>query len=167
MKAGLNAVVKITYELRTEINGDVVDAANREEPLSFLFGHKNLLDRFEKNLEGLVAGNEFKFEIGPGEGYGEYDLNALLQLDKKMFEDSGVPEKDVLFVGNVIPLQDQNGNHFEGKISGITDEQVTVDMNHPLAGKTLYFSGEILEVRDAHPSEIEHGHTHEGGHHHH
>jgi len=166
MRAAHNTVVKLTYELRTQPDGDVFDSADAENPLSFLFGHKNLLDGFEKNIEGLEAGSKFKFEIQPNEGYGEYNLNNLVQLDKKMFEGAGVPLDDVLFVGNIIPLQDQSGNHFEGRISGITETHVVVDMNHPLAGKTLYFSGEIIAVRSAHPAEIEHGHAHEGGHHH-
>src|SRR5262245_46391502 len=101
MKAAHNTVVKITYELRTEPNGDVFDNADNENPLTFLFGHKNLLDRFEKNLEGMVSGNRFKFEILPAEGYGEYDLNALVQLDKSMFEGADLPKDDFLFVGNV------------------------------------------------------------------
>ena len=167
MKAAKDTVVKITYQLRTELQGDIVDEAGADSPLTFLFGHKNLLDRFEKNLEGLVAGNQFKFEIEPSEGYGDYDLNGLMQLEKGMFEGSGVPQSEFLFVGSVLPLQDQHGNHIEGKVTNISDTHVTVDMNHPLAGKTLFFSGEIVEVRTAHPAEIEHGHVHEGGHHHH
>jgi len=167
MRATHDTVVKITYELRTEPNGEVFDFADAENPLTFLFGHKHLLDRFEKNIEGMTAGNQFKFEINPVEGYGEYDLNSMVQLDKKMFAASGVPQDELLFVGNIIPLQDQNGNPLEGRITNITEAQVMVDMNHPLAGKTLFFSGEILEVRSAHPAEIEHGHVHEGGHHHH
>lgn len=167
MKAALNTIVKITYELRTEPEGAVFDAADKDSPLTFLFGRKNLLDRFEKNIEGLMAGNQFKFAIKPAEGYGEYDLESFVKLDKKMFEGSGVPQEQFLFVGSVIPLADQQGNQFEGKITDISGEYVTVDMNHPLAGKTLYFSGEVIEVRQAHPTEIEHGHVHEGGHHHH
>lgn len=167
MKAALNTVVKVTYELRTEPEGDVFDAAGNDSPLTFLFGHKTLLDRFEKNIEGLVAGNEFKFAIEPAEGYGHYDMESFVKLDKKMFEGSGVPQDQFLYVGSVIPLADQHGNQFEGKITDISTEQVTVDMNHPLAGKTLYFSGQVIEVREAHPSEIAHGHVHEGGGHHH
>lgn len=167
MKAAPDTVVKITYELRTEPLGEIFDSADRNNPLTFLHGHKNLLDKFEKNLEGLSAGDRFKFELTPAEGYGEYDLNAFAKLDKSMFAGSPVAQEQLLFEGNIIPLQDQHGNHFEGRITGISATEVVVDMNHPLAGKTLFFSGEVIAVRAAHPQEIAHGHVHEGGHHHH
>lgn len=167
MKAAANTVVKISYELRTEPQGEVFDSADRNNPLVFLHGHRNLLDKFEKNIEGLIAGEQFSFELTPLEGYGEYDLNAFAKLDKGMFAGSPVPQEQILFVGNIVPLQDQHGNQFEGRITTISETEVVVDMNHPLAGKTLFFSGEVLEVRAAQPEEIAHGHVHEGGHHHH
>ncbi len=166
MKAAPDTVVKITYELRTEPEGDIFDSADRDNPLTFLHGHKNLLDKFEKNIEGLVAGDQFKFALTPLEGYGDYDLEAMVKLDKSMFA-GPTPQPDLLAIGNMIPLQDQHGNQFEGRITNISETEVVVDMNHPLAGKTLYFSGEVLNVREAHPTEIAHGHVHEGGHHHH
>ena len=64
--------MKITYELRIEPNGGIKDAADKESPFSFLFGHGNVLEKFEKNIEGLIAGNQFNFTLSPEEGYGEY-----------------------------------------------------------------------------------------------
>lgn len=78
---------------------------------------------------------------------------------------AGSPE--LLVAGNFIPLQDQHGSEFEGRITNISETEVVVDMNHPLAGKNLFFSGQVLDVRAAHPEELAHGHVHEGGHHHH
>ncbi|MDZ4845914.1 MAG: peptidylprolyl isomerase [Chitinophagales bacterium] len=167
MKAAFNTVVKITYELRTEPQGEIFDTAGSDNPLTFLHGHGNLLEKFEKNIEGLIAGEQFKFELTAEEGYGEYDFNAIVKVDKAMFAGSPVPQEQLLFVGNVIPLQDQEGNQFEGRVTSISETEVVFDMNHPLAGKTLFFSGEIIEVRAAHPEEIAHRHVHEGGHHHH
>jgi FKBP-type peptidyl-prolyl cis-trans isomerase SlyD len=167
MKAAPDTVVKITYELRTEPQGQVMDAADKESPFAFLFGHNNVLELFEKNLEGLIAGNQFSFILSPEEGYGEYDNEALIQLDKSVFTHEGQVMEDMLFVGNVVPLQDQHGNPFQGRIVNVTDGNVSVDLNHPFAGKTLYFSGEVMEVRQAHPVEIEHGHVHEHGDHSH
>lgn len=167
MKAAANTVVKLTYELRNEPNGQVVDAASKEQPFAFLFGHGNVLDKFEKNLEGLVAGNQFQFSLTPEEGYGEYDEQAVIQLDKSVFAVDGQVQEDMLFVGNIIPLQDQHGNPFQGRIVNIILDKVTVDLNHPFAGKLLLFSGEIVEVREAHAVEIEHGHVHEHGDHSH
>ena len=166
MKAAPNTVVKITYELRTEPNGQVRDAASQESPFAFLFGHGNVLDKFEKNLEGLIAGNQFNFILEPGEGYGEYDNDAVIQLDKSVFGADGPEQSEMLFVGNVVPLQDQYGNPFQGRIVAVGDK-VTVDLNHPFAGKTLYFSGAVVEVREAHQVELDHGHVHEHGDHSH
>lgn len=167
MKAAPNTVVKITYELRTEPNGDVKDYADAAHPFAFLFGHGNVLEKFESNLGGLIAGNQFNFVLSPEEGYGTYDNEAVVQLDKNIFAVDGKQQDDMLFVGNVVPLQDQFGNPFQGRIVAITDDKVTVDLNHPFAGKTLYFSGAVVEVREAHQVEIEHGHVHEHGDHSH
>ena len=167
MKAAPNTVVKTTYELRTEPNGEVRDAADEQNPFAFLFGYGNVLDHFEKNLAGLVAGNQFSFILAPEDGYGEYDEQAVVQLDKNIFSVEGVLQDDMLQVGNVVPLQDQNGNPFQGRIVNISDDKVTVDLNHPFAGKTLYFSGSVVEVREANQVELDHGHVHEHGDHSH
>lgn len=167
MKAAPNTVVKLSYELRTEPNGQVMDAATKESPFAFLFGHGNVLELFEKNLEGLIAGNQFNFSLSAEDGYGEYDEQAVIQLDKAVFSVDGKVQDDMIFVGNIVPLQDQHGNPFQGRIVAVTDDKVTVDLNHPFAGKPLLFSGEIIEVREAHPVEIEHGHVHEHGDHSH
>jgi FKBP-type peptidyl-prolyl cis-trans isomerase SlyD len=166
MKAAANTVVKITYELRTEPNGQVMDSADATHPFSFLFGHGNVLEVFEKNLEGKIAGNQFNFSVDPKDGYGEYDEQAVIQLDKNVFAVDGKVQDDMLFVGNIVPLQDQDGNPFQGRIVNIA-EKVTVDLNHPFAGKPLFFSGEVLEVREANPTEVAHGHVHEHGDHSH
>ena len=167
MKAANNTVVKITYELRIEPNGQVMDSADQEAPFTFLFGHGNVLEQFEKNLEGLVAGNQFHFSLTPEEGYGEYDEQAVIELDKNIFVVNGVVQNEMLFVGNTVPLQDQNGNPFQGRIVSITGDKVVVDLNHPFAGKPLHFSGAVVEVREANQSEIDHGHVHEHGDHSH
>jgi len=167
MKAAHNTVVKITYELRTEPNGDVMDSADKDSPFSFLFGHSNVLDKFEKSLDGLIAGNQFSFVLSPEEGYGEFDQDAIIQLAKDIFSVEGEVQEDMIFVGNIVPLQDQFGNPFQGRITSIDGDKITVDLNHPFAGKTLHFSGEVLDVREAHPVEIEHGHVHEHGDHSH
>ena len=167
MKAANDTVVKITYQLRTAPNGDVMDEADEARPFAFLFGHSNVLEGFEKNLEGLIAGNQFNFELSAEEGYGEYDNEAVVHLDKGVFAVDGVVQDDMLFVGNIVPLQDQHGNPFQGRVVAIADDKVTIDLNHPFAGKPLFFSGTVLEVREANPVEIEHGHVHEHGDHSH
>ena len=97
-----------------------------------------------------------------------YGVGAAVVIIGAMFKFLNFPfANEMLFVGNVVPLQDQHGNPFQGRIVAVGDSDVTVDLNHPFAGKTLYFSGELLEVREAHEVEIEHGHVHEHGDHSH
>lgn len=144
-----------------------MDSADETHPFSFLFGHGNVLEGFEKNLEGKIAGNQFNFELSPENGYGEYDEQAVVHLDKNVFAVDGVVQDDMLFIGNIVPLQDQHGNPFQGRVIDIKDDKVVVDLNHPFAGKPLFFSGTVLEVREANPVEVEHGHVHEHGDHSH
>ena len=167
MKAAPKTVVKLIYELRNEPQGQVMDSADRENPFAFLFGYNNVLELFEKNLEGLAAGNQFNFALTAEEGYGAYDEQAVIQLDKAVFSVDGKVQEEMLFVGNIVPLQDQHGNPFQGRVVNIAEDKVTLDLNHPFAGKPLLFSGEIIEVREAHPVELEHGHVHEHGDHSH
>jgi FKBP-type peptidyl-prolyl cis-trans isomerase SlyD len=167
MKATTNSVVSLVYQLRTEPNGPVMDEATADSPFEFLFGHGNVLDKFESNLNGLVAGNQFHFVLDAADGYGEFDPAAIIKMNKADFEFEGHDASHLIEVGNLIPLQDQYGNPFQGRITEIGPDDVTIDLNHPFAGKTLHFSGEVVGVREAHPSELEHGHIHHGGDHSH
>ena len=167
MKAKKDSVVALVYQLRTELNGPIMDEATAEAPFEFLFGHGNVLDKFENNLDGLIAGNQFHFVLTPEDGYGVFDPEALIKMSKADFQFEGEDASHLIEVGNMIPLQDQFGNPFQGRITAISDEEVTIDLNHPFAGKTLHFSGEVVAVRDAHATELEHGHIHQGGDHSH
>jgi FKBP-type peptidyl-prolyl cis-trans isomerase SlyD len=167
MQVKPNTVVSLSYQLRTEPNGQVMDEATTNEPFEFLFGHSNVLEKFEANLQNLVAGNQFHFTVDAVDGYGEFDPEALLTLQKEDFVFDGEDASHMIEVGNIIPLQDQQGNAHQGRITAIGDTEVTIDMNHPFAGKTLHFSGEVIGVREAHPTEIAHGHIHAQGNHDH
>jgi len=167
MKASKDSVVALVYQLRTDPTGPVMDEATADAPFEFLFGHGNVLDKFENNLDGLVAGNQFHFVLSPEDGYGELDPEAIIKMNKSDFQFEGEDASHLIEVGNLIPLQDQYGNPFQGRITAISDQDVTIDLNHPFAGKTLHFSGEVVGVREAHPAELEHGHIHQGGDHSH
>jgi FKBP-type peptidyl-prolyl cis-trans isomerase SlyD len=167
MKATKDAVVALVYQLRTEPNGPIMDEATADAPFEFLFGHGNVLDKFENNLDGLIAGNQFSFILTPADGYGEIDPEAIINMNKADFQFEGEDASHLIEVGNLIPLQDQFGNPFQGRITAISDNDVTIDLNHPFAGKTLHFSGEVVGVREAHASELQHGHIHQGGDHSH
>lgn len=163
MKIAKNTVVALTYELKLD-DGELVDAATSDKLFSFIHEAGQTLPAFDSNLAGLSAGDSFSFKIAASEGYGEYNQDFVRQLDASIFTNA---PKDILFIGSVLPMMDQEGNPLEGEILEITDEYFTIDFNHPLAGEDLNFSGKVFEVRPATNEELDHGHVHgPHGHHH-
>ncbi len=166
MKIAKNTVPSVTYTL--VVDGEVVDMAENDKPLAFIHGIGMMVPGFEKNLEGLTAGSKYEFKLSPEEAYGEYNEDAVVDLPISTFMVDGKIKKDMLNIGQVVPMQDQNGNPMNGTILEVSDKSVKMDFNHMLAGKELNFTGEILEVRNATKEELDHGHIHgPGGHHHH
>jgi len=168
MKVGNKKVVSLTYELRqNNAEGELIQKLESDHPFVYLFGVGGLLPKFEESLSGLKAGDNFSFDLSSKEGYGEQNPEAIVDLDKKIFEIDGKIDEELLQLGNQVTMQDQDGNPLDGVVLEIGDDKVKMDFNHPLAGMDLHFSGNILEVRDATPEEIDHGHVHgEHGDHH-
>lgn len=167
MKAEKNNVVSVTYELRlSEGNNEIIDSANENHPLEFLFGSGMMLQKFEDKLKGLSKNETFKFKLTSQEGYGTRNEDYISDVPLKFFEKDGKIQEELLIVGNVIPMQDENGNHFNGQVLSVKDGMVRLDFNHPLAGEDLYFSGKIINVRKATDIELQHGHVHNHEHHH-
>ncbi len=167
--AGPNTVVSLTYQLRIDhAEGDVVETVLEEQPFVFLFGGGNLLPDFETNLKGKTSGSSFEFLIQSENGYGPYEQEAVIQVPRHIFEsDPNADVETLLTIGNFLTLLDQDGNPLRGKVLEKDNENVTMDFNHPLAGRNLFFAGEILNVREATAEELDHGHVHgPGGHHH-
>jgi FKBP-type peptidyl-prolyl cis-trans isomerase SlyD len=165
-----NSVVTLTYDLSvTDENQQkvLVEQAEADEPMVFLFGHSGLPEEFESQLDGKSAGDSFSFSLTPEQGYGDYDQQAVVEIPKQVFEINGQVDDQMLQVGNYLPMADDEGNHMQAKVVEIGDEQVTMDFNHPLAGMVMHFDGKIQEVRPATAEELAHGHVHgEGGHQH-
>jgi len=158
----------MTYTLREEsATGQMIQKVTEERPFVYLFGMGGLLPSFKANLEGLNAGDDFAFVLQKDEAYGLPSDENIIRLDKKIFEIDGVFDENAIKVGEVVPMEDENGYPLAGKILEIADDSVLVDFNHPLAGLNLYFEGKILEVRDATKEEIAHGHVHGPHDHHH
>jgi FKBP-type peptidyl-prolyl cis-trans isomerase SlyD len=114
-----------------------------------------MLPKFEENLFGLEVGDKFDFVINTEDGYGEYDDESVLDLDRAIFEIDGKLDEEMIYEGNVVPLMDNEGNRINAQVVTITDTHVKVDLNHPLAGETLHFKGSVLEVREASEKELE------------
>lgn len=165
MKIDKNTVVTVTYTLK--VDGELVEQTNKENPLTFLAGVGMMIPGFENQLIGKEPGDQYDITVQPEEGYGETDPEAIVDLPKDIFKVDGQIQEDMLVVGNTIPLQDQNGHPLQGVVLEVGDDTVKMDLNHRLSGKTLHFTGEVLEVRPATEDEISHGHVHgPGGHHH-
>ncbi len=161
MKIEKNKVVTVTYDLRTESHeSQIVESATKERPLKFIFGTEMMLPSFEANLSGKEQGDKFQFVLKSADAYGESSDKNIIEIPKSAFAIDGKIEDGLLVVGNVISLQDPNGNVFDGRVMEIKGETVVMDFNHPMAGKDLYFTGEIIDVRDATAEELDHGHVH-------
>ena len=145
---------------------EVVDFAEVDSPLLFIHGIGQTIEAFDDQLNGLKVGDTFDFGVEAAVGYGIFDPTLVVDLPKTIFEGEDIPE-DILEIDAVLPLQDSEGNPLDGRVVEIGEDTVKVDLNHPLAGEDLHFKGEILSVRLATEEELEHGHVHgEGGHHH-
>lgn len=176
MKISENKVVVMTYQL--EVEGKIVDKADENAPLDYIQGTHMLIPKLEATVEGKEPGEGFECTIAPEEGYGEYDLKKVFDISKESFMINGEIRDDLLEVGRFIPMLNSAGEVCQGMIVEIKEKDVTMDFNPPMAGKTMHFTGKILEVRDATEKELKEGLHGEflpeeecfcgcGGHHHH
>ena len=165
MKIDKHTVASVTYALKVE--GELVEQTDKSNPLTFLVGVGTMIPGFEEQLVGKEPGDKYDITVQPEDAYGESDPQAIVDLPKDVFKVNGELQEDLLVEGNVIPLQDQNGSPLQAVVLEVGEDTVKMDFNHMLAGKTLHFSGEVVEVRKASQEEISHGHVHgPGGHHH-
>jgi FKBP-type peptidyl-prolyl cis-trans isomerase SlyD len=161
VKIAHEKVVSIHYTL-TDSAGTVLDSSSGSHPLAYLHGFGNIIPGLENALEGKATGDKFSVTVEPGEGYGERDEGLVQAVPRTAFK--GVKE---LAPGMQFQAQGPQGTRLV-VVTQVTADIVTVDANHPLAGQTLHFEVEVSEVREATSEELEHGHVHgPGGHHHH
>ncbi|MEO8161116.1 MAG: peptidylprolyl isomerase [Arenimonas sp.] len=160
MQIAERTVASFHYTL-TDDAGTVIDTSRGREPLTYLHGAGNIVPGLEKEMVGRQAGDRFDVEVSPEEGYGQPEPQLLQVVPREAFQ--GV---DQLQVGMEFQTQTAQGP-MSVAIAKIDGDAVTVDGNHPLAGKKLHFAVEVTDVRDASLEELSHGHVHgEGGHHH-
>lgn len=155
MKIGTNKVVSLAYTL--EVEGDVMETVTSEKPLEFIFGTGYLLPKFEENVSSKVVGDSFDFTLTASEGYGEENPDAIIELPIDIFKVDGKIEEGLLTVGNILPMQDSDGNRLQGSIDEIKDDVVVMNFNHPLAGADLHFKGIVVAVREATETELVNG----------
>lgn len=160
MKIALNAVVSMHYTLKNA-DGIVLDTSSGREPLAYIQGIGNIIPGLEKQLEGKAKGDKVNAVVTPEEGYGERRDDMVHVVPKSGFQGGGEPTP-----GMQVQLEGPQGRMI-AVITKIEGDDVTLDLNHPLAGETLYFDVEITDVREATSEELDHGHVHgPGGHEH-
>lgn len=156
-----NSVASIHYTL-TDGEGKVIDSSQGQEPLAYLHGAGNIIPGLEKALTGKNVGDKFKVSVPAAEAYGLRDGNMVQELPSNMF--SGI---DKIEVGMEFHAETEHGLQVV-TVTKVEGDTVTIDGNHPLAGVDLTFDVEVAEIREATQEELDHGHAHgAGGHHHH
>jgi FKBP-type peptidyl-prolyl cis-trans isomerase SlyD len=163
-----NTVVSLHYRLQEDdANGELVEETFGSDPLVFLYGVGQMIPEFERQLAGKSAGDNFAFGISSQDAYGEFNPEALVELPLDTFVVDGRLAEEMLVPGRMIPMSDGQGNRLNGIVQEVHNNGVIIDFNHPMAGQNLYFTGIVESVRRAEQMEIEHGHAHgPGGHHH-
>lgn len=160
MQIAKDLVASIEYTL-TDDAGNIIDSSVGGEPLAYLHGAGNIIPGLESALEGKKAGDTLKVSIAPEDGYGEKNEGLVQVVPKEMFQ--GV---DAIEVGMQFHAQTEYGMQVI-TVAAVEGNNITVDGNHPLAGQNLNFDVKVIEVRPASTEELEHGHVHgPGGHHH-
>ncbi len=160
MEITADRVVLIHYTLKDDA-GNVIDTSAGAEPLAYIQGHGNLVAGLEKALEGKQDGSNLAVSVTPEEGYGKYDSKLIQRVPKRTLQSAGAIKKGMQFQGRT----DDGMRLFT--VTAVIGDMVTLDGNHPLADKTLHFDVQVVSVREATSEELEHGHVHGAGGHHH
>lgn len=156
MKISRNKLVVVTYDLNVGEAGEyeLMERATKENPLKFIFGTEMMLKDFEENLSGLAVGDKFEFTLTPDQAYGERNEDHVMELPKHIFEIDGKFDSEHIKEGETVPMMSTDGNRMNGSVLEVRDDIVVMDFNHPLAGETLHFSGEVIDVHEPTDEEI-------------
>jgi len=154
-------VVTIHYKVTDVASGEVIDSSEGGAPMTYLHGAQNIIPGLEQALEGKQIGDEFEVTVAPADAYGEYSDERIQKVPHEAFQ--GVEQVEP---GMAFTAQTEHGP-INLIVTEVDEASVTVDANHPRAGKSLQFSVKVESIRDASEEEMAHGHVHgEGGHQH-
>src|SRR5512141_2599453 len=151
-------VVSMHYTLH--VDGKVVDSSEGGEPLQFIQGMGHIIPGLEHELYNMQVGDSKNITVPAKDGYGENDETAFMDVPRNAFPDNVPLDKGV-----ELELRDQSGHPVYARIDEVTDDNIRLNMNHPLAGKELNFDVKIDGLRDATDEEVSHGHIHGPGEH--
>ena len=156
MENNTHRLVVVSYELYSIENGEeqLLEKTEDMQPMQLYTGCDMALPAFEEEIVKFEKDADFKFSLTKDQAYGEHDDNSVLALDKSTFSPNGVFDAENIYKDAVVPLQNENGQRFLGKVLEVSDDKVTIDLNHPLAGKDLVFYGHVFENREASEEEV-------------
>jgi FKBP-type peptidyl-prolyl cis-trans isomerase SlyD len=164
LTVGKDIVASVHYTGTLPDSGEVFDTSEGRDPLTFIVGHGQMIPGFEEEIQGAKIGEKRTFTLTPDKAYGERDDAAMMKIPRNEF--ATLEEENKLEIGMTLVAQMQHGPA-PFIIIELTDDEVTADFNHKLAGESLTFAVEIVELRDADAEELSHGHVHgPNGHHH-
>ena len=149
-------VVSMEYTLH--VDGKVVDSSEGQEPFEFLAGTSNIITGLEREMIGMKIGESRDVVISPEDGYGEMDEEDYVDVPRSEF-----PEEMPIRPGVEMEMSDDDGNPMYVRIDSVDGDTVTLNFNHPLAGKELHFNMKVVGLRPATKEELEHGHAHSAG----
>jgi FKBP-type peptidyl-prolyl cis-trans isomerase SlyD len=149
-----NYYVALTYDLKVGEEDELMESTTAENPFTFYSGLGMVLEDFENAIMACEVDGTFDFTIPADRAYGEYDDDSVIDLPKNIFMVNGKIDDEILFEGNIVPLQDSEGNRINASVVSVGEDTVTVDLNHPLAGENLHFVGKVLVKREASLEEI-------------
>ena len=152
-----NKYIAVSYRLYADgpDGRGMVEEATAAQPFYFISGFGIALDAFEQNLYDLQKGEDFDFTLEKEEAYGDYVQERVMDLDRSIFTIDGKFDREHIYPKAIIPLQNEDGDRFYGRVLEVGLEKVKVDLNHPLAGQTLQFVGNVIENREATNEEIQ------------
>jgi FKBP-type peptidyl-prolyl cis-trans isomerase SlyD len=153
--------IVVSMEYTLQVDGEEIDSSKGQEPLQFLVGHGNIISGLEREMMGMKVGDSKDVVIPPADGYGEFDDKAFMDVPRGEF-----PKDMPLQEGLELSVRDDSGQSRYARIDTIEGDNVTLNFNHPLAGDELHFSIKVVGLREPTAEELQHGHVHNGGHHH-
>lgn len=154
--------VVVSMEYKLTVDGQVLDSSDEAGPLQFLAGYGNIIPGLENEMMGMKIGDSKEVTVQPADGYGEFDEEAFMEVPRAEF-----PTDMKLEEGLELHVTDEEGDHRAAYVTSFDDKTVKLDFNHPLAGAELNFYVKVVALRKPTDEELDHGHVHEeGGHHH-
>lgn len=153
--------IVVSMEYTLHVDGELLDSSEGHGPLQYLAGHGNIVAGLDDAMMGMGIGESKDVVVAPADGYGEFDEDAFLVVQKDQFPKDMNLEEDM-----ELTVRDDSGEGRYARVETIEGETVRLNFNHPLAGEELSFNVKVVALRDPSTEELEHGHVHEGHHHH-